>query len=224
MNLLLIEDEKNLVEALSHILRKNGYAVDTATDGEKGIELAATGIYDIMILDRMLPKLDGITALKELRTLGINTPVLFLTAKDAPKDRVEGLDAGADDYMVKPFYTDELLARLRALARRRADHFVDNTIYAAGMKFDTLKGEVVKKDEVINLTVKEAMLLELLMRNTGQVLTKERILEKVWGYDAETDIANVDLYIYYLRKKLNVASIKTVRGIGYFLQGDKDVS
>lgn len=224
MNLLLIEDEKNLVDALSHILRKNGYAVDTATDGEKGIELAATGIYDIMILDRMLPKLDGITALKELRKLGINTPVLFLTAKDAPKDRVEGLDAGADDYMVKPFYTDELLARLRALARRRADHFVDNTIYAAGMKFDPLKGEVVKKDEVINLTVKEAMLLELLMRNTGQVLTKERILEKVWGYDAETDIANVDLYIYYLRKKLNVASIKTVRGIGYFLQGDKDVS
>lgn len=224
MKLLLVEDEEKVVEALTHILKKNGYVVDAATDGERGMEMAAAGIYDIIVLDRMLPHLDGVTIIKELRSMGLHTPVLLLTAKDSPKDRVEGLDAGADDYLVKPFFTEELLARLRALTRRQTTQFVNNTLYAAGMAFDPLKGEVTLEDQTINLTVKESMLLELLMRNAGQVLTKERILEKVWGYDSETDIANVDLYIFYLRKKLNVSNIKTVRGIGYFLQGDKHVS
>lgn len=224
MKLLLVEDEERVGEALSHILKKNGYVVDAATDGEQGLEMAATGIYDIIILDRMLPCLDGISLLKELRNMHLNTPVMFLTAKDSPQDRVEGLDAGADDYLVKPFFTEELLARLRALSRRQTAQFIGNTLCAAGMTFDPLKGEVVKHNETISLTVKESMLLELLMRNTDQVLTKECILEKVWGYDVDTDLANVDLYIYYLRKKLNVSNIKTVRGIGYFLQGEEDVS
>jgi len=224
MKLLLVEDENKLVDALSYVLKKNGYVVDIAQDGESGIEMAATGVYDIIILDRMIPGRDGLSLLKELRSMGIESPVMFLTAKDAPKDRVEGLDAGADDYLVKPFFTDELLARLRALARRKGKELVRNTVTAAGLVFDPMRCEVIKDDEVIHLTLKESLLLELLIRNCGQVITKERIMEKVWGYNSDTEIANVDLYIHYLRKKLNTSNIRTVRGVGYYLQEDKDVS
>jgi len=223
MKLLLVEDERKIVEALSYLLKKNGYVVDIAMDGETGMEMAITGVYDIIVLDCMLPRRDGISFVKELRSLGFDAPVLFLTAKDAPKDRVAGLDAGADDYLVKPFYTDELLARVRALTRRKGKNFIGDTISAAGLTLNPLGGQVSKGDEVIHLTVKESLLLEVLMRNFGQVMTKERIMEKVWGYNSETDIANVDLYIYYLRRKLNISNIKTVRGVGYFLQGDTNV-
>jgi Response regulators consisting of a CheY-like receiver domain and a winged-helix DNA-binding domain len=218
MKLLLVEDHRKLAEALGHTLKKCGYAVDTALDGETGIEMATNGVYDIIVLDRMLPCRDGIAFLKEYRSLGFDTPVLMLTAKDALQDRVEGLDAGADDYLTKPFFTDELLARLRALTRRKSKDLVGNTICAAGLTFDPLRGEVRKSGEVIHLTPKESLLLELLMRNIGQVVPKERIMEKVWGYNTETEIANVDLYIFYLRKKLNVENIRTVRGIGYYFQ------
>jgi two-component system copper resistance phosphate regulon response regulator CusR len=224
MKLLLIEDEQRLVEALSYLLKKNGYATDTATDGETGVEMALTGIYDVIILDRMLPKLDGISLLQEFRHRGFDTPVLFLTAKDTLKDRVEGLDAGADDYMVKPFSTEELLARLRALARRKNKELINTTITAPGMVFDPLRGEVIKENKIIQLSVKESLLLELLMCNQGQVITKERIFEKIWGYYSGTDIANVDLYIHYLRKKLNTTAIKTVRGVGYFFEENIHVS
>lgn len=224
MKLLIVEDEDKLVEALSYVLKKNGYAVDAALDGETGIEMASTGVYDIIVLDRMIPNLDGLSLLKEIRSLGLDTPVLFLTAKDAPKDRVEGLDAGADDYLVKPFFTGELLARLRALTRRKNKDFIGNTIEAAGLVFDPLRCEVTKDHEIIHLTLKESLLLELLIRNYGRVITKESIMEKVWGYNSDIEIANVDLYIHYLRKKLNVSSIKTVRGVGYYLQEDAHVS
>ncbi len=223
MKLLLVEDESKLIGALSHILKKNGYSVDTAMDGETGIEMAATGFYDIIILDRMLPRRSGLSVLKELRSLGLNTPVLILTAKDSSKDRVEGLDAGADDYVVKPFSTEELLARLRALTRRKNKDFIGDTLCAAGLTLNPLRGEVIKGDCTIHLSVKESLLLDLLMRNLGQVITKERILEKVWGYNSDTDIASVDLYIHYLRKKLNIKNIVTVRGVGYYLQEVGDV-
>lgn len=220
MKLLLVEDHRKLVDALSHVLKKSGYAVDTALDGETGIEMAASGVYDIIILDRMLPRRDGLAFLREFRGLGFASPVLMLTAKDAPRDRVEGLDAGADDYLVKPFFTDELLARLRALTRRKGRDLVGDTVCAAGLTLDPLRSEVSRNGEGIHLTVKETLLLELLMRNPGQVVTKERIMEKVWGYNAETEMANVDLYIYYLRKKLNGDCIKTVRGVGYYFHGE----
>ncbi|BBB90399.1 MAG TPA: response regulator transcription factor [Methylomusa anaerophila] len=223
MKLLLVEDESKLTDALSHLLKKNGYAVDTAMDGETGIEMAATGAYDALILDRMLPALDGLSLLREIRSLGFDTPVLFLTAKDGAKDRVEGLDAGADDYLVKPFFADELLARLRALIRRKSRNLVGDSLEAAGLILYPLRCEVMKNGKVIHLTVKETHLLELLMNNYGQVITKERIMEKVWGYNSETEITNVDLYIHYLRKKLNVPYIKTVRGVGYYLQEDTRV-
>lgn len=220
MKLLLMKDECKLTEAMSHLLKKNGYAVDIAMDEETGLEMATTGLYDIIILDRVLPGRTGITFLKKLRNLKINTPILFLTPKDTPKYRVEALDAGADDSLAKPFFTGELLARLRALTRRRDKDFIGDSISAAGLTLNPLKGKVIKGNELINLTMKESLLLEMLMRNFGQVITKERIMEKVWSYNSETNIANIDLYIHYLRKKLNSSNIKTVRGVGYFLQED----
>lgn len=224
MQLLLVEDEMRLSEALAHILKKKGYAVDTAADGETGLDMAATGIYDLLILDRMLPCRTGISLLTEFRRLGFDTPVLFLTAKDAPKDRVEGLDAGADDYLIKPFSTEELLARIRALSRRKSKELAEDVITVAGWSLNPLRSEVVINNQTIKLTIKESLLLELLMRNYGLVVSKDRILEKVWGYYAEIELANVDLYIHYLRKKLNTPLIKTVRGIGYYLKESDHVS
>lgn len=224
MQLLLVEDEKRLSEALAHILKKKGYAVDTAADGETGLDMAATGVYDILILDRMLPRRTGISLLKEFRLLGFDTPVLLLTAKDTPHDRVEGLDAGADDYLIKPFSTEELLARIRALTRRKNKELIEDTLTAAGWVLNPLRSEVIYNNQTIKLTVKESLLLELLMRNYGLVVSKDRILEKVWGYYTDIELANVDLYIHYLRKKLNTSLIKTVRGIGYYLKEDDNVS
>lgn len=219
MKLLLVEDNRKLVDALGHVLKTNGYTVDCAQDGETGLEMAVSGVYDIIILDRMLPRMDGMAFLEEFRGLGYHTPILILTAKDAPKERVEGLDAGADDYLIKPFFTDELLARLRALTRRKGKDLVGDIISIDGLTLKPLLGEVTKGSDTIHLTVKESLLLELLMRNHGQVVPKERIMEKVWGYNVDTDIASVDLYIYYLRKKLQIPNIKTVRGVGYYFHG-----
>jgi DNA-binding response OmpR family regulator len=217
MRLLLVEDEKRLTESLAYILKRSGYAVDVGEDGQTGYEMAETQLYDIIILDRMLPCMDGLSMLKKIRDEGIETPVILLTAKDSPEDRVEGLDAGADDYLVKPFSTEELMARLRALARRKDRQLSANRLEAAGLILDPVRGEVTSGKEIIKLTPKEVLLLELLMLNQGQVVTKERILEKIWGYNSEIDIANVDLYIHYLRKKLRTSQIKTVRGFGYCL-------
>ncbi|HWR44470.1 response regulator transcription factor [Sporomusa sp.] len=224
MKLLLVDDESKLVAALSCLLCKNGFHVDSAANGDIGIEMACKGIYDIIILDRMLPNHDGILLLRELRNKGHETPVLFLTARVTASDRIEGLDAGADDYLTKPFTIEELLARLRALSRRKDKKLVGTTINAAGLVLDPQRGEVVKGAETFQLTAKESLLLELLMRNYSQVVTKEHILKKVWGLSSRTALANVDLYIHYLRKKLNILGIKTLRGIGYSLQEDINVS
>lgn len=224
MKLLLVEDEVKLVKALSHLLKKQGYVVDATIDGEDGLKMAVSGNYDLIILDRMLPRRDGISVIREIRHLGFNTPVLFLTARDAPQDRVEGLDSGADDYLSKPFSWEELLARLRALARRKSKEWVNNVIAVAGLTLDPLKCEVTKDGEIIQLSVKESALLELLMINQGHVLTKELIYQRVWGNYSEIDFANIDLYIHYLRKKLKVSCIKTVRGVGYFLEGSHSCS
>lgn len=224
MKLLLVEDESKLVESLSHLLRKNGFVVDTALDGQTGLEMACTGVYDIIVLDRMLPYQDGVSLLKEFRSLGHDTPVIFLTAKDSPEDRAEGLDAGADDYLVKPFYSVELLARLKALTRRQSKTLSENVLAADDLVLNPLRCQVVKGNEVIQLTLKESQLLELLIRNYGRVVTKEQIIQKVWGYFSEAEFTTVNLYIHYLRKKLNLSNLKTVWGVGYFLQKSKDSS
>ena len=221
MRVLLVEDETKLADALAYQLRKNGYAADTASDGEKALLMAREHVYELFILDWMLPKRDGLSVLKEIRTMGMDAPVLLLTARDSLEDRVKGLDAGADDYLVKPFLTDELLARLRALSRRKNKDFVGNLIVAGEWTLDSLKGEVRHGDKRMQLSQKEAQLLELLLVNQGQVITKERIFERVWGYCSEAELSSVELYIHYLRKKLDTTAIKTARGVGYYWQEDE---
>lgn len=221
MKLLLVDDESKLVDALSYSLKKNGFVVDVAMDGNTGMDMACTGIYDIIILDRMLPYIDGISLVKKFRSLGYQTPVLLLTAKDTPDDRAEGLNAGADDYVVKPFFTVELIARLYALARRKSKEIMDTTLNFDDMIFDPLRAQVTKQGKVIHLTLKESQLLELLIRNYGQVVTKQRIIEKVWGYNSDAVESTINIYIHYLRKKINISNLKTVRGIGYYLQKNK---
>ncbi len=192
-------------------------------DGKSGIDMACTGIYDIIILDRMLPYIDGISLLKKFRGLGYNTPVLLLTAKDTPDDRAEGLNAGADDYLVKPFFTVELVARLYALGRRKSKELVDTILTVGDIVFDPQRAQVTKDGKVIHLTLKESQLLELLIRNYGQVVTKQRIIEKVWGYNSDAVESTINIYIHYLRKKIHISNLKTVRGVGYYLQ-KKNVS
>ena len=222
MRILLVEDETRLSDALEQIFKQQGYLVDATGDGIKGQDMAETGIYDVIILDRMLPNAEGIEILKYLRTGGITTPVIFLTAKDAVSSRVEGLDAGADDYLIKPFSKNELLARVRALARRSENLQQSETVCVASLCLDTRSCEATAGEEKAKLTVTESQLLELLMRNRGQVLTKEQILDRVWGFDKEVEINNVELYIFYLRKKINLAKggvdIQTIRGVGYCLK------
>ncbi|MDP4095081.1 MAG: response regulator transcription factor [Bacillota bacterium] len=221
MRILLVEDEFDLSEALEYVLKKNKFLVDVAADGISGQDMAETGIYDLIILDRMLPGKEGVQILRELRAAGYKCPVIFITAKDAVSCRVEGLDAGADDYLIKPFSMDELLARVRALARRSENRLQGDSINIASLTLNPLRGEVSYGNAVVRLTVKEAQLMELLMRNFGQVLTKEQIFERVWGYDSDVDFSCIELYIHYLRKKIDLPecglSIETVRGIGYSL-------
>ncbi|MGE5415851.1 MAG: response regulator transcription factor [Acidobacteriota bacterium] len=228
MRVLLVEDEVRLADALAYILKKNKYAVDLAHDGISGEEMAETGIYDIIILDRMLPGKEGVAVLKTLRNKGITTPVLLLTARDAVEDRVEGLNSGADDYLIKPFATEELLARLGALSRRLTEQYVGETLQIGSLALDPQRCEVISDGESIKLTLKESQLLELLIRNKGQVITKEQILCRVWGLDTEVEINNVEIYVHYLRKKLDLAAggiqIETVRGIGYSLKENNNVS
>lgn len=223
MRILLVEDEHALSDALRLLMQKNGYVVDIAYDGLTGLELALTGIYDIIILDWQLPGKDGLSLLRDLRSSGLETPTIFLTAKSQPGDRVNGLDAGADDYLVKPFFKEELLARLRSLNRRKGKALTTEVITAAGWTLTPLQNEVVIAGQTIKLTVKESLMLEYLMQNYGIVLSKERLWAKVWGYQSDAEISNVDLYIHYLRKKLDTPHIKTIRGIGYCLQEDKHV-
>lgn len=223
MRVLLVEDETRLADALEQILKKQGFLIDVTGDGNDGQDMAETGIYDVIILDRMLPGIEGIDILKYLRANHIKTPVIFLTAKDTVSNRVEGLDAGADDYLVKPFAKDELLARVRALSRRSENLQISETVQVASLRLDTRSLEVFAGMERTKLTVTEAQLLELLMRNQGHVLTKEQILDRIWGFDKEVEMKNVELYIFYLRKKIALdkggVTIHTVRGIGYCLKG-----
>ncbi|MEY7999675.1 response regulator transcription factor [Clostridium sp. Mt-5] len=223
MRLLLIEDEVMLSDALVYILKKNNYSVDAVYDGISGEEMAETQIYDVIILDRMLPGKDGIDVLKHIRKNKIQTPVIILTAMDSVYNRVEGLDNGADDYLIKPFSTDELLARIRALGRRRLDFIQDENIKLSSLIFDPMKGEIECNGNKIKLTAKESQLLELLARNKNQVLSKDQILDRVWGIDSNVEMNNnIEVYFSYLRKKLRELNcnviIETIRGIGYCLK------
>jgi DNA-binding response OmpR family regulator len=229
MRILMIEDEKYLAEAIANVLKKNNYIVDLAHDGEYGLDCALSAIYDIIILDIMLPKKDGLSVLKEIRKNCISTPVILLTAKGETDDKVKGLDAGADDYLAKPFKTEELLARLRALSRRKDNFVVDNILTYGDIDLNPHTIELYCGKKSYKLTLKECQLLELLINMKGMVVSKNTIIEKLWGYDGKGEDNYVEVYISFLRKKLShiesEISIQTVRGVGYTLKskGERSV-
>jgi two-component system response regulator CiaR len=222
MRVLVIEDDLPLRKIISKILEEEQYQVDQAEDGEEGLYLATTYDYDLITLDVMLPKMDGFSLMKELRRGGQQTPTLFLTAKDRIEDKVHGLDIGGDDYIVKPFATEELLARVRSLLRRAGKTGIEGKISYGPIVLDTNDHEAYVHDQPLKLTIKEYDLLFYLIQNKEQILTRDQIYERVWGIESDTTDAIVDVYIHYLRKKLTPhncdSSIRTVRGVGYRLK------
>ncbi|MGA9190781.1 MAG: response regulator transcription factor [Anaerolineales bacterium] len=218
--ILVIEDEERIVQFLQRGLAYEGYDVKTALDGERGLDLAEASPPDLVVLDVMLPELDGLEVCRQLRRTG-DIPILMLTAKDAVEDRVRGLDAGADDYLVKPFALDELLARIRALLRRTKSE-VPPVLNYVDLKLDTGTHQAFRGDRPVELTAKEYELLELFMRHPRQVLTRDVIFDRVWSYDFGGESNIIEVYVRYLRQKLEAEGeprlIHTVRGVGYVLR------
>ncbi len=223
MKLLLVEDEKRMAQALCEILRQEKYDVDCFYDGLSGYEAAESDIYDVMILDVMLPKMNGFEVAHKLRKEGIHTPILMLTAKAELDDKVEGLDSGADDYLTKPFMTKELLARLRALLRRNIDT-PDGTLKFADISLDSKTYELScsTTGQSVRLSEKEWRIMEYLIANQNQILTREQLAVKIWGYESDAEYNNVEVYMSFARKKLAFVGAKTeikaVRGVGYELR------
>ena len=226
MRILIVEDDQSLHRIILRRLKEEGYMVDGCYDGEDGLYYMTNEEYDCIILDWMLPKKDGVIVLREFRNLGHQTPVLMLTAKDSIMDRVVGLDAGADDYLTKPFAFDELLARIRALLRRH-NNVKENKLQLGDLVMDLPKHTVHRGDKEIHLTSKEYALLQYFLSNQEQVLTRSQIADHVWDYDFDYDSNVVDVYVRYLRNKIDkgfdVPLIHTVRGYGYVMKlGDGD--
>ena len=223
MRLLLVEDDKGLGEFVRQGLREAGHEVDWETDGQRGLREALAARHDLVLLDVMLPGLGGLEILAEMRRSEIKTPVLLLTALDGVDDRVRGLDQGADDYLTKPFAFSELLARIRALSRRPPLE-MEPVLRVGDLELDIMRHEVRRGDRRIDLSRREFGLLEFFMRNSGQLLTRSQLAERVWGFDFFHDSNVVEVYVGYLRRKLDGpgshAHIRTVRGMGYILDVD----
>lgn len=221
MKILIVEDEKQLCEALVALLKDNGYSADAVYDGQDGLDYALTGVYDVIVLDIMLPIMDGLAVLKKLREAGSSVPVLLLTAKGDARDKINGLDSGADDYLTKPFIAGELLARIRVLTRRRGE-YVGDTLCFGSCTLDKNTHELSCAGNSLKLGRKEYETLEMLMGNPGQIIPKERFIEKIWGYDSEAEYNNIEVYVSFLRKKLLALhadiTIKAVRSVGYKLE------
>ena len=222
MKLLLVEDEKQLSEALQQILIKNKYTVDAVYNGDEGLDYALKGVYDVIILDIMLPKLNGIEILKMIRKRKISTPVILLTAKGSVEDRILGLDSGADDYLPKPFSPDELLARLRALTRRNGDFINENILEFSDIKLNLSTYDMEVNDNSITLTQKEFEILKYFMQRPKLVVSKDDLITKLWGFDSDIEHNNIEVYISFLRKKLayveSNVKITTIRRVGYRLE------
>lgn len=220
MRILVVEDEKKIAGFIKRGLKEEGYAVDVAADGDEGYELASVNDYDLIILDIMLPKCDGVTLCKKLRSDRVETPVIMLTAKTSVQDKVTGLDAGANDYLTKPFAFEELLARMRVLLRRTVQPAT--RLQVADLALDLLSHKVTRADRDIILSSREFALLEYLMRNAGAVVTRTMISEHVWDIDFDTSTNVIDVYINYLRNKIDAdfdkKLIQTIRGRGYMLK------
>lgn len=222
MKLLLVEDEKQLSEALQQILIKNKYTVDAVYSGDEGLDYALTDVYDVIILDIMLPKLNGLEILKMIRKRKISTPVILLTAKGSIEDRILGLDSGADDYLPKPFSPDELLARLRALTRRNGDFINENILEFSDIKLNLSTYDMEVNDNSITLTQKEFEILKYFMQRPKLVVSKDDLITKLWGFDSDIEHNNIEVYISFLRKKLayveSNVKITTIRRVGYRLE------
>lgn len=222
MRILIVEDDRPLRDAIAMVLREEAYQIDEADNGLEGLYLAEQRIHDLIVLDIMLPGMDGLSVLHSLRAKGITLPILLLTARDSVEDRVLGLDAGADDYMIKPFATPELLARIRVLLRRQSRGAPDGELKYGGISVKCQAMEGYADGEALKLTAKEFELMEFLLLNREQILTKEQLLDRVWGIDSDAGIGVVDVYVHYLRKKLVPSGydrcIHTIRGVGYMLK------
>lgn len=223
MRILVAEDERDLNRLIEKKLAKSGYGVDTAFDGEEALDYVEFAEYDAIILDVMMPKKDGFAVIKEMRSRGIKTPVIFLTARDSIEDRVTGLDLGANDYLVKPFSFDELMARVRAMTRIKYG-ISENVLSVDGLSLNCSTHEVTRDGKAITLSAKEYAMLEFMMRNVGIVLSREKLENHVWNYDYEGGTNLVDVYVSYLRKKVDgdfdKKLIKTVRGFGYVISDE----
>lgn len=227
MRLLIIEDEYKLSEAMSESLRRENYIVDVSYDGEDGLNKALKGIYDVIILDLMLPKINGFEILKYIREEKISTHVIILSAKSELEDKVKGLDIGADDYMTKPFYIKELLARLRVFSRRNGE-IQDNSLLFGNLKLDLKTCEIsnIETNQSMVLSGKEFALIEFLFRNKNQVVNRDQITERIWGYESDSQYNNVEVYLSFIRKKIKFLEanmrIKAIRGLGYILEEIND--
>lgn len=222
MHILVVEDESRLTKLIKRALEQERHVVDVAYDGATAYSMATDTTYDLIVLDVMLPEMDGLEVCRELRREGVDSRILMLTAKGTTEDRVSGLDAGADDYLVKPFSFAELLARIRALSRREVQPEMEQELHVADLVLDLSRHEARRGGKSIELTAKEFSLLEYMMRNSGRVLTRSQILDHVWGYDFESMTNVVDIYVHYLRNKIDKGFgkplIRTVRGVGYGLK------
>lgn len=222
MKLLIVEDEKHLCATIAKYLKNDGYTVDTCHDGSDALDYINGTEYDAVILDIMLPGLDGISVLKKIRNRKLKTPVLLLTAKNSIEDKVEGLDSGADDYLTKPFSLEELSARIRVMIRRSGVERVNNTITVGPLTLDTEKKTALREGKTFTLTAKEYSILEYLMHNKGIVLSRDKIMHHIWNYDYEGSSNIIDVYIRTLRNKIDAdfdqKLIQTVRGMGYVIR------
>ena len=228
MKILIVEDEIMIAEAIAQVLKKNNYSVDMAADGEFGLDCALSGIYDIIILDIMLPKKDGLSVLRSLRAAKIPVLVILLTAKNQTDDKVKGLDFGADDYLEKPFQMEELLARLRALSRRKGEVAYDGLLQSGDISLNPYLLLLSCKDKKVKLTLKESQVLELLIANKFTITSKETMIEKIWGYESDAEDNRIEIHVSLLRKKLkqieSMLAIKVIRGLGYTLCNQEEES
>ncbi len=226
MKILIIEDEYSLADAISETLKKENFITNIVTDGEEGEDEALTGVYDLILLDIMLPNKDGFKILESLQREKIETPVIILTAKSEIYDKLNGLENGADDYITKPFHIKELVARIKIVLKRKTDVKDLNIIQYEDITLNSRNGKISCQNNEITINGKELELLEILMINKNQAVSREILADKIWGYNSEAEYNNVEVYVSFLRKKLRLlkskVEIKTVRGIGYILEVQND--
>lgn len=225
MRILIVEDEVSLADAVTAILKKEQYFVDAVYDGRDGLDYALSGIYDLILLDIMLPKMNGLDVLKSLRDNGISTPVMLLTARSEVNDKIKGLDCGADDYLTKPFNKGELLARVRALTRRKGE-IPSNELKFGDITLNQSTYELSCGSLSLKLGAKEFKIMQMLMFSQKSIISKDEFIEKIWGYDSEAEYNSIEVYISFLRKKLGAIKseiqIKASRGVGYYLEENKE--